>query len=861
MRNSQQRNLRACQSEEGKTKKYTRIKPVKSEVELIEIYDDTASEASAKIGTKSIKTELEKEQTGRKKIAEQSKDKVESKNLNKFKKEEIYAFCSMCEEASDDLTLCAGVCGRSFHFDCLGLGSKPKKFSCDECLTGHHTCFSCKKTGELIKCSQVSCGKFYHPDCMKALQNFKQDDKPKSKPKQKEVNVNRFFCPQHSCKVCVQEKASNPAVTSIPNSKLVRCIRCPTAYHQKTCFIAGCQVITSQFMICDQHYEEENRKKKNHVNVTWCFVCSHGGTLVCCDTCPASFHLECLDDIDGVPEGAWKCKNCREHKKPKYGDIVWVKFGVYRWWPGIICFPEEIPERIANLPHSPGEFPLMFFGSHDYSWIHSGRVFQYEEGDKGSSLKKSTSLGKHFSKALEEAKLAYVDYKKEQDLLTESLDKRKSKKPPPYKSIKVNRPVSCIRTILDQSEWPICECSAEDGCTAESECLNRMLYFECNAKTCKAGAACQNQRIQKFQYKKAKAIKAEGKGWGLKSEEEIKSGDLVVEYVGELIDEATCQKRVQEYHENEISDYYFLTIDRDNIIDAYPKGNLSRFMNHSCNPNCETQKWTVNGEVRVGLFANRDIAVGEELSFNYNLDSLGNEKKQCKCGAENCSGFLGVKPKTQHAMSMAAKAQKGNKKIKRKQKRVKKQPKAPKTVHEDDCFQCNDGGDLILCSRGGCTKSYHLKCLSLEKKPYGKWECPWHFCDTCGKTAKAMCALCTNSYCETHKDGELFPLRQDVTVCSDHSEEEFKKFILSLDEKLNALTVLNEASPAPSVTSSVEIVDVKEATPIEILDDGEDAPLKKEGRNKRKTKQEITLQEEPSKKKSRKPRIRGSKAV
>lgn len=48
-------------------------------------------------------------------------------------------------------------------------------------------------------------------------------------------------------------------------------------------------------------------------------------------------------------------------------------------------------------------------------------------------------------------------------------------------------------------------------------------------------------------------------------------------------------------------------------------------MNHSCDPNCETQKWTVNGEVRVGLFANRDIAIGDELCFNYNLDCLGKE--------------------------------------------------------------------------------------------------------------------------------------------------------------------------------------------------------------------------------------------
>lgn len=114
-------------------------------------------------------------------------------------------------------------------------------------------------------------------------------------------------------------------------------------------------------------------------------------------------------------------------------------------------------------------------------------------------------------------------------------------------------------------------------------------------------------------------------------------------------------------------------------------------MNHSCQPNCETQKWTVNGDTRVGLFAVCDIplgetelcllillaclgrvnisitevrdgyimfktkshlliklnfcAIGTELTFNYNLDCLGNEKTVCRCGAPNCSGFLGDRPK------------------------------------------------------------------------------------------------------------------------------------------------------------------------------------------------------------------------
>lgn len=49
---------------------------------------------------------------------------------------------------------------------------------------------------------------------------------------------------------------------------------------------------------------------------------------------------------------------------------------------------------------------------------------------------------------------------------------------------------------------------------------------------------------------------------------------------------------------------------KDRIIDAGPKGNYSRFMNHSCQPNCETQKWTVNGDTRVGLFAICDVPAG-----------------------------------------------------------------------------------------------------------------------------------------------------------------------------------------------------------------------------------------------------------
>lgn len=66
-------------------------------------------------------------------------------------------------------------------------------------------------------------------------------------------------------------------------------------------------------------------------------------------------------------------------------------------------------------------------------------------------------------------------------------------------------------------------------------------------------------------------------------------------------------------------------------------------VDHSCSPNCETQKWTVNGDTRIGLFALCDIERGEELTFNYNLACDGETRKPCLCGAPNCSGFIGLK--------------------------------------------------------------------------------------------------------------------------------------------------------------------------------------------------------------------------
>ena len=135
------------------------------------------------------------------------------------------------------------------------------------------------------------------------------------------------------------------------------------------------------------------------------------------------------------------------------------------------------------------------------------------------------------------------------------------------------------------------------------------------------------------------------KGWGVMATKDLNEGDLVVEYVGEVIDMESWEARKRAL--GRYDHFYFMALNSGEIVDASRKGNIARFINHSCNPNLQVEKWYVNRAPRLGLWAKRPIRAGEELSYNYSVKWSGNRDhaQRCECGAHNCTGYLGRPPK------------------------------------------------------------------------------------------------------------------------------------------------------------------------------------------------------------------------
>lgn len=134
-------------------------------------------------------------------------------------------------------------------------------------------------------------------------------------------------------------------------------------------------------------------------------------------------------------------------------------------------------------------------------------------------------------------------------------------------------------------------------------------------------------------------------GRGVVAGRDLKAGERVGEYKGERIDWPEALRRHPHDPAQPFHTFYF-SLDDDTVIDGNVDGNFAKWINHSCEPNCEADLVEIRGEPRVFIAALRDIPAGEELVYNYGL-SLDERytpklKKQfeCRCGSAHCRGTM-----------------------------------------------------------------------------------------------------------------------------------------------------------------------------------------------------------------------------
>ncbi|TDH70639.1 hypothetical protein CCR75_001233 [Bremia lactucae] len=224
--------------------------------------------------------------------------------------------------------------------------------------------------------------------------------------------------------------------------------------------------------------------------------------------------------------------------------------------------------------------------------------------------------------------------------------------PPTYR--KLGRSIyTCKQQKFSLEDAPACICKLRCG----DDCINRLSFTECygpaptlgmkfnkhtRESNCMLGENCGNRALHQKVYPRFQKFHTVEKGWALRVLEFVKAGQLVIEYVGEVINEEEKERRLLHHTKNSPEDknMYIMELGKGEYIDARFKGSVSRFINHSCDPNCHLLKWRVKGVNRIGITALKDIEPGSELSYDYQFHTKEAIEWKCHCGSKSCRGTM-----------------------------------------------------------------------------------------------------------------------------------------------------------------------------------------------------------------------------
>ena len=128
---------------------------------------------------------------------------------------------------------------------------------------------------------------------------------------------------------------------------------------------------------------------------------------------------------------------------------------------------------------------------------------------------------------------------------------------------------------------------------------------------------------------------------GVFAKKNIPEGTRIIEYVGEKVTKAESDRRadipLEKNKKNGVyGAVYIFILNKRHDIDGNVSYNTARFINHSCDPNCETE--IIGGHIWVVALC--DIKKGKEIAYNYNYDIEDYEDHKCCCGSKRCVGYI-----------------------------------------------------------------------------------------------------------------------------------------------------------------------------------------------------------------------------
>eukprot|EP01029_Cantina_marsupialis_P003997 TRINITY_DN13_c10_g1_i1.p1 TRINITY_DN13_c10_g1~~TRINITY_DN13_c10_g1_i1.p1 ORF type:complete len:949 (-),score=249.90 TRINITY_DN13_c10_g1_i1:284-3130(-) len=557
--------------------------------------------------------------------------------------------CFYCEEnevedKKDCWIRCKGPCNRVFHRKCMSLfrgstsirNSSKKTWQCPDCKEKKYKCFICMKDMGTDGLNHGLNGLLQHNDCMDTNPGFCLE------------------CGKH------KNKHNNKINIGIP------CIRCGGSMHKS----------------CAKRFQEFFPVVLNRGSQIDGVVCRHHGNdpdlpdeelwheFEAWTSFFIKFKNECLNRghkdlamfVRTLSAAAvFMLKQEREDKRFKAMAQFIAKQGVDKsdftveemqhTVDEICCRYSDLCEGI----NSRKEWDLFkeFSYVHHEAWKEEDRLRkelkEEQEGVEESKTEDNTEeeeeeieppkkRSKHRRWSLQKTISAYqIPSRPEYNI---------KRDPFPVNYTKIRSPNWSSSGFIKQFPDECCGCEAnEDGIGCLDNCMNRQTNFECSKQSCKLlkEGQCTNCRIRKGVQSKCRIAKAGAKGFGLYAVEHIEDGKPIMEYAGEVLNEKQRDARLEEALRTNQRHFYMLEVEVSPsfTLDALNVGNQTRFINHSCTPNCVAEKWFVDGYPRILIVALRDIKKDEEITFDYQFSFFNGQSSKCYCESEDCSGIMG----------------------------------------------------------------------------------------------------------------------------------------------------------------------------------------------------------------------------